>query len=327
MTPDLLERVFDLFVQGDRSLDRAQGGLGIGLTLVRSAGRDARRLGAGVQRGAGARERAGGEVAAGAARPEPHRSPRGRRRRAPAAGAPMRVLVVDDNVDAAKTLGAALEVGRPRGVTGARRPHRLGRRGRGASGSGAARHRATGDGRLRRSPRGCAPRATQARRWWRSPGTAKKMTSGAPATPASTTTSSSPSTSGKCSGSSSRFAAADLKELGADPAHLSGGPAPRGGARGGFATTAPAWGRGKRDSERDHRLGTSDLADPGHQPSRHLALCNACVRFRTSSRSGALTFQKVPTTPSTPPPDGLVEKHRDRFPRGGVDGVGESVGA
>ncbi|HEU4754171.1 MAG TPA: ATP-binding protein, partial [Armatimonadota bacterium] len=33
---ELLPRVFDLFVQEDRSLDRAQGGLGIGLTLVRS---------------------------------------------------------------------------------------------------------------------------------------------------------------------------------------------------------------------------------------------------------------------------------------------------
>jgi signal transduction histidine kinase/CheY-like chemotaxis protein len=33
--PALLPRIFDLFVQGKRSLDRAQGGLGIGLTLVR----------------------------------------------------------------------------------------------------------------------------------------------------------------------------------------------------------------------------------------------------------------------------------------------------
>jgi signal transduction histidine kinase/ActR/RegA family two-component response regulator len=33
--PDLLPRIFDLFVQGKRSLDRSQGGLGIGLTLVR----------------------------------------------------------------------------------------------------------------------------------------------------------------------------------------------------------------------------------------------------------------------------------------------------
>jgi PAS domain S-box-containing protein len=35
IAPDLLPHVFDLFVQGDRSLDRAEGGLGIGLTLVR----------------------------------------------------------------------------------------------------------------------------------------------------------------------------------------------------------------------------------------------------------------------------------------------------
>src|SRR6185312_16208200 len=31
----LLPRIFDLFVQGNRSLDRSQGGLGIGLSLVR----------------------------------------------------------------------------------------------------------------------------------------------------------------------------------------------------------------------------------------------------------------------------------------------------
>jgi hypothetical protein len=36
MTPELLARAFDLFVQETRSLDRAQGGLGIGLTMVRT---------------------------------------------------------------------------------------------------------------------------------------------------------------------------------------------------------------------------------------------------------------------------------------------------
>jgi signal transduction histidine kinase len=36
IAPELLPRVFDLFTQADRALDRAQGGLGIGLTLVRS---------------------------------------------------------------------------------------------------------------------------------------------------------------------------------------------------------------------------------------------------------------------------------------------------
>src|SRR4030095_16496280 len=34
ISPDLLPHIFDLFVQGERRLDRAQGGLGIGLTLV-----------------------------------------------------------------------------------------------------------------------------------------------------------------------------------------------------------------------------------------------------------------------------------------------------
>lgn len=35
IAPDLLPSIFDLFVQGERTLDRAQGGLGIGLALVR----------------------------------------------------------------------------------------------------------------------------------------------------------------------------------------------------------------------------------------------------------------------------------------------------
>jgi len=35
LSPQLVPRVFDVFVQGERTLDRAEGGLGIGLTLVR----------------------------------------------------------------------------------------------------------------------------------------------------------------------------------------------------------------------------------------------------------------------------------------------------
>ena len=34
ISPDLLPRIFDLFAQGERTLDRAEGGLGIGLALV-----------------------------------------------------------------------------------------------------------------------------------------------------------------------------------------------------------------------------------------------------------------------------------------------------
>jgi len=36
IAPELLQSVFDLFTQGERNLDRAQGGLGIGLALVKS---------------------------------------------------------------------------------------------------------------------------------------------------------------------------------------------------------------------------------------------------------------------------------------------------
>jgi signal transduction histidine kinase/DNA-binding response OmpR family regulator len=36
ISDDLLPKIFDLFAQGDRTLDHSQGGLGIGLTLVRS---------------------------------------------------------------------------------------------------------------------------------------------------------------------------------------------------------------------------------------------------------------------------------------------------
>jgi CheY-like chemotaxis protein len=35
IAPELLPRIFELFTQGERSLDRAQGGLGVGLALVR----------------------------------------------------------------------------------------------------------------------------------------------------------------------------------------------------------------------------------------------------------------------------------------------------
>ena len=56
MPQDLVSRVFDPFVQGERALDRAQGGLGIGLTLVK-------RL-AELHGGARERERATGQGAA-----------------------------------------------------------------------------------------------------------------------------------------------------------------------------------------------------------------------------------------------------------------------
>src|SRR5262249_42358394 len=106
--PDLLAHVFDLFVQGDRSLARTPGGLGIGLTLVRKLvemhGGTVEAHSAGPGQGSEfvvrlpvlpAREPA----AAGAGRD----GPSGRQGR-------LRVLVVDDNVDAAESLALMLRL-------------------------------------------------------------------------------------------------------------------------------------------------------------------------------------------------------------------------
>ena len=41
IAPEMLPRVFDLFAQGDVAMDRSQGGLGIGLTLVKQLVDDA----------------------------------------------------------------------------------------------------------------------------------------------------------------------------------------------------------------------------------------------------------------------------------------------
>jgi CheY-like chemotaxis protein len=105
--PELLPRIFDLFTQDTRTLDRAQGGMGIGLALVK-------RL----------TELHGGHV-----RCEPARTGhgarfivcmprRGRRQELRSHGGtstqaklpPLPILVVDDNVDAATTLASLLRL-------------------------------------------------------------------------------------------------------------------------------------------------------------------------------------------------------------------------
>ncbi len=100
-----LPHIFDLFVQADRSLDRAQGGLGIGLTLVRHVVE----LHGGSVTANSAGEGCGSEftVRLAAAAPNP-----GRVKPVPAAAArrPLRVVIVEDNVDARDMLQMLLSV-------------------------------------------------------------------------------------------------------------------------------------------------------------------------------------------------------------------------
>jgi PAS domain S-box-containing protein len=104
IAPDLLPRLFDLFVQSDQALDRAQGGLGIGLSvvqrLVRMHGGDVQAFSDGAGRGARFVVRLPLASAAPAAAVAP----------APRPGVARRVLVVDDNVDAADSLVLRLQV-------------------------------------------------------------------------------------------------------------------------------------------------------------------------------------------------------------------------
>ena len=102
----LLPHVFDLFIQGERSSDRAQGGLGLGLALVRSL---AERHGGAVQaRSAGRGQGSQFEVTLPRADPQAH-APHASVQQRDDEAAAMNILIVDDNEDAAQTLAMFLE--------------------------------------------------------------------------------------------------------------------------------------------------------------------------------------------------------------------------
>jgi signal transduction histidine kinase/ActR/RegA family two-component response regulator len=105
MSKELAARAFDLFVQGERALDRAAGGLGIGLTLVRRLaelhGGTADVKSEGEGRGSEFIVRLPAIAAPAAKEPaEPSR----------AAGIARRILLVEDNDDARETLKELLEL-------------------------------------------------------------------------------------------------------------------------------------------------------------------------------------------------------------------------
>lgn len=108
MAPDLLPHVFELFTQGERSPDRSQGGLGLGLALVKSL--VALHHGSVSARSDGLGK--GSEFVVRLPRVTPQKDEQSLEAIADLshqADAPLQLLVVDDNEDAAQTLGFLLE--------------------------------------------------------------------------------------------------------------------------------------------------------------------------------------------------------------------------
>ncbi|MYN40430.1 response regulator [Duganella sp. FT109W] len=107
MSAELRGRVFELFAQAERSADRSQGGLGLGLALVKSLvelhGGTVAVDSGGEHQGSTFTITLPGAAPQQPSAPVPDRTATPSRR--------LRVLVVDDNIDAAQTLQLLLEAG------------------------------------------------------------------------------------------------------------------------------------------------------------------------------------------------------------------------
>jgi CheY-like chemotaxis protein len=106
IAPELLPNIFKLFFQGEQDAARVHGGLGLGLSLVHEL---ARLHGGAVSVFSAAPLRPGSEfVVHLPAIPAPEAP--GAQEHSDVAGGGQRILVVDDNRDAANTMGLLLEV-------------------------------------------------------------------------------------------------------------------------------------------------------------------------------------------------------------------------
>ena len=109
LAPDMLPRVFDMFAQVDRSMERAQGGLGIGLALVK---RLVEMHGGSVVATSDGPDRGCRFVVRLPLLPHPARAPRPHETRELSVQETdgLRVLVVDDNVDSAESLSQVMRI-------------------------------------------------------------------------------------------------------------------------------------------------------------------------------------------------------------------------
>lgn len=108
IAPTLLPHVFDLFVQGERQADRSQGGLGLGLALVRKIAQLHEGQVEACSDGEGRGSTFVLRLPLADGEPQVAR-PADAPTSVPASQRPQRVMVVDDNQDAAKSLAALLE--------------------------------------------------------------------------------------------------------------------------------------------------------------------------------------------------------------------------
>ncbi len=110
IAPEMLPRVFDLFTQVDHSLDRAQGGLGIGLTLVRTLvelhGGTVEAASDGL--GAGSEFTVRLPLAAAPSAPAPAPPPPAEPSADDVPPRPLRILLVEDHPDGAEMLASLL---------------------------------------------------------------------------------------------------------------------------------------------------------------------------------------------------------------------------